>query len=104
MQVLVTDLLTLQNDLPNDNPNLLAQALSSAKVLQVIAADQPEAWYTANATILQKLVRKGLLADDHSLNETLQPIFDQLIALYPLPKEEEEQHAESSDFHSCVYS
>lgn len=83
---------------------MLAQALSSAKVLQVIAADQPETWYTANAAILQKLVRKGLLADDHSLNETLQPIFDQLIALYPLPKEEEEQHAELSDFHSYVYS
>ncbi|KAF8974524.1 hypothetical protein BDZ97DRAFT_2053099 [Flammula alnicola] len=95
---------TLENDLPNDNATLLAQALSSAKVLQVITADQPDSWYMTNATILQKLIRKGLLADDHTLNETLQPIFDQLIRLYPLPKEEEEQHGELSDFHSFVYS
>lgn len=69
----------LKTDLPSNNPNALAQALSSAKVLQVIATDQPEAWYTSNATILRKLAQKGLLADDYSLNEALQPIFDQIV-------------------------
>ncbi|KJA22200.1 hypothetical protein HYPSUDRAFT_202441 [Hypholoma sublateritium FD-334 SS-4] len=49
----------LENDFPNDNPNLLAQALSLAKVLQVTAADQHETWYTANATILKNLFAKG---------------------------------------------
>ncbi|KAF9485316.1 hypothetical protein BDN70DRAFT_848082 [Pholiota conissans] len=94
----------LESEIPNDNPNLLAQALSSAKVLQVVAADQPDSWYTVNASILQKLIRKGLLAEDHTLNEALHPIFDKLISLYPLPKEEDEQHGELSDFHSFVYS
>ncbi|KDR83700.1 hypothetical protein GALMADRAFT_236040 [Galerina marginata CBS 339.88] len=94
----------LENDIPNDNQNLLAQALSTAKVLQVIAAEQPDPWYTANSTILQKLIRKGLLVEDHNMHDVLQHIFDQLIRLYPLPKEEEEQNGDLSDFHSFVYS
>jgi len=57
-----------------------------------------------NASILQKLIRKGLLVEDHTMNDTLHPIFDQLIRLYPLPKEDEEQHGELSDFHAFVYS
>ena len=70
----------------------------------MIAAEQSDTWFTANAVLLQKLIRKGLLADDHNLHESLQPIFDQLIRLFPLPKEDEEQHAEMSDFHTFVYS
>ncbi|KAJ3510077.1 hypothetical protein NLJ89_g4881 [Agrocybe chaxingu] len=93
-----------QNDIPTDNPSLLAQAVSAAKVLQVIAAEQPDSWYLSQAAMLQKLIRKGLLAEDHNLHEALQPIFDQLIRLHPLPKEDEEQHSEMSDFHTFVYS
>jgi len=44
------------------------------------------------------------LADDNSLYDVLHPIFDQLIRLYPLPKEDEEQQGEMSDFHTFVYS
>ncbi|KAF8165306.1 hypothetical protein B0H34DRAFT_232712 [Crassisporium funariophilum] len=92
------------NDLPSDNPNALAQALAAAKVLQVVAAEQPDSWYMANAPILQKLIRKGLLAEDHNLHEVLLPIFDHLIRLYPLPKEEEDHHGELSDFHTFVHT
>ncbi|KAF9057606.1 hypothetical protein BJ165DRAFT_1520972 [Panaeolus papilionaceus] len=92
------------NEIPGDNPGTLAQALSAAKVLQVIAAEQPDSWYTTNAQILNKLVRKGLLAEDATFHDTLLPIFDQLIRLYPLPKEEEEQATEMSDFHAFIYS
>jgi transformation/transcription domain-associated protein len=83
---------------------LLALAVSAAKVLQVIAAEQSDTWYLANAGQLQKLIRKGLLSEDSNLHETLQPIFDQLIRLYPLPKEEEDQHGEMMEFHQFVYS
>jgi transformation/transcription domain-associated protein len=72
-------------------------------VLQVIASEQSDAWYLANASLLQKLIRKGLLSDEHSLHDALQPIFDHLIRLHPLPKEEE-QHGEMLEFHQFVYS
>jgi len=73
-------------------------------VLQVIASEQSDAWYLANATLLQKLIRKGLLSDEHSLHEALQPIFDHLIRLHPLPKEEDEQHGEMLEFHQFIFS
>ncbi|KAF8076441.1 hypothetical protein FPV67DRAFT_1558921 [Lyophyllum atratum] len=91
-----------QNELVNEQA--LTQALASAKVLQVIAAEQDDAWFIANAPILQKLVRKGLVTEDYGLNDALHPIFDQLIRLFPLPKEEEEQSGELSEFHTFVYS
>ncbi|KAG6866480.1 hypothetical protein C0991_003998 [Blastosporella zonata] len=91
-----------QNELSSEHA--LSQALASAKVLQVIASEQNDTWYTANASILQKLVRKGLVAEDYSLNETLHPIFDHLIRLFPLPKEDDEQSGELSEFHAFVYS
>ncbi|KAF9453072.1 FAT-domain-containing protein [Macrolepiota fuliginosa MF-IS2] len=89
-----------QNDLSAENA--LSLAIASAKVLQVITAEQSDTWFTTNATALQKLIRKGLLTDDHALQDALHPIFDHLIRLFPLPKEEEEQQTELSDFHSFV--
>ncbi|PFH52762.1 hypothetical protein AMATHDRAFT_1809 [Amanita thiersii Skay4041] len=86
------------------NEVAVSQALSSAKVLQVIAAEQPEAWYTANASILNKLVRKGLISEDSALQDALHPLFDKLIQLFPLPKEDEEQQGEMSEFHNFVSS
>lgn len=80
----------------------LSLAVASAKVLQVITAEQSDAWFTTNATALQNLIRKGLLTDDHTLQDALYPIFDHLIRLFPLPKEEEDQQTELSDFHSFV--
>lgn len=53
---------------------------------------------------MQKLVRKGLVTEDHGLNEALHPVFDQLIRLFPLPKEDDEQSSELSDFHTFVYT
>jgi transformation/transcription domain-associated protein len=93
--------LLLQNDLSVEA--VLSLAIASAKVLQVITAEQSDAWFTTNATSLQKLIRKGLLTDDHTLQDALHPIFDHLIRLFPLPKEDEEQQqTELSDFHSFV--
>src|ERR1700742_1372658 len=82
----------------------MTQAVAAAKVLQVIAAEQDDAWYHANADMLQKLIRKGLLSEEPSLQDALRPIFDRLIKLFPLPKEDEEQPSELSEFHTFVYS
>lgn len=78
--------------------------MASAKILQVICSEQNDAWYSANATTLQKLVRKGLVTDDYALHDALHPIFEHLVKLYPLPKEEDEQHSDLSDFHAFIYS
>ncbi|KAF5387961.1 hypothetical protein D9615_000446 [Tricholomella constricta] len=86
------------------NEQALAQALASAKVLQVIAAEQNDAWFITNASSLQKLIRKGLVTEDHGLIDALHPIFDQLIRLFPLPKEDDDHHGEFSEFHAFVYS
>ncbi|KAF5369949.1 hypothetical protein D9758_001009 [Tetrapyrgos nigripes] len=91
-----------QNDLTNES--LLPHAIASAKVLQVISAEQSDAWYTSNAPVLQKLVRKGLLTDDQGLHDALHPIFDRLVRLFPLPKEEDEPQGDLADFHSFIYS
>ncbi|KAK2466244.1 hypothetical protein APHAL10511_001886, partial [Amanita phalloides] len=82
----------------------LSQALAAARVLQIIAAEKPDDWFVNNALVLNKLVRKGLLSDDAGLQDALHPIFDKLLQLHPLPKEEEEQQSELAEFHSFVHS
>ncbi|KAI6047148.1 hypothetical protein EDC04DRAFT_2864285 [Pisolithus marmoratus] len=86
-----------------DSESHLNQALSTAKVLQVVTSDKDDAWYIANATILQSLVRKGLVTDESDLHDTLHPIFDRLLRLFPLPDRDEKQ-GEMSDFHNFVYT
>ncbi|KAG2141739.1 uncharacterized protein EDB93DRAFT_1329829 [Suillus bovinus] len=86
-----------------DSEPHLNQALSAAKVLQVVAADKDDAWYLANATILQSLVRKGLMTDDPGLHDALHPIFEHLLQLFPLPDRDEKQ-GDMSDFHTWVYT
>jgi transformation/transcription domain-associated protein len=86
-----------------DSEPHLNQALSAAKVLQVVAADKDDAWYLANATILQSLVRKGLTTDDPGLHDALHPIFEHLLQLFPLPDRDEKQ-GDMSDFHTWVYT
>ncbi|KAF8640045.1 hypothetical protein AX17_001287 [Amanita inopinata Kibby_2008] len=82
----------------------VSQALAAARVLQVIAAEKSDAWYTTNASVLNKLVRRGLVLDDSALQDSLHPIFDKLVQLYPLPKEDEEQQGEMSEFHAFISS
>ncbi|KZT26868.1 FAT-domain-containing protein [Neolentinus lepideus HHB14362 ss-1] len=91
-----------QNDFSSEAT--LSQAISSAKVLQVVSADKEDAWYNTNATILQKLVRKGLMTDETALHDALHPVFDRLIRLFPPPPEDEEQQGDMSEFHRFVYS
>ncbi|TFK56003.1 FAT-domain-containing protein [Heliocybe sulcata] len=91
-----------QNDLSNEAA--LSQAISSAKVLQVVSADKGDAWYSTNAVILYKLVRKGLAVDETALHDALHPVFDRLVRLFPPPPEEEEHQEEISEFHRFVYS
>ncbi|EPQ59490.1 hypothetical protein GLOTRDRAFT_136350 [Gloeophyllum trabeum ATCC 11539] len=91
-----------QNELNNEAT--LSQAISSAKVLQIVSADKGDAWYHANAAILQKLIRKGLMSEDAALHDALHPVFDHLIRLFPLPSEDEEQQSDMSEFHRFVYS
>ncbi|KAJ7498882.1 hypothetical protein FB451DRAFT_1427318, partial [Mycena latifolia] len=90
-----------QNEL-NGEP-FIGQAIASAKVLQVIAAEQEDSWYIANAEVLQKLVRKGMITDEYPLHDALHPIFTHLIRLFPLPKEEDEQQDDRSEFHAFVH-
>ncbi|KAF7301711.1 hypothetical protein MIND_00736700 [Mycena indigotica] len=89
-------------DLTNDVA--LAQAIASAKILNVISTEQDDSWYTANAEILQKLVRKGMVTDEYTLHDQLHPIFTHLIKLFPLPKEDDEQQDDRSEFHTFVHN
>ncbi|KAF7355349.1 hypothetical protein MSAN_01451500 [Mycena sanguinolenta] len=91
-----------QNELSSEP--LIAQAIASAKVLQVIAAEQEDSWYTTNAEVLQKLVRKGMVTDEYPLHDALHPVFARLIRLFPLPKDEEEHQDERSEFHTFVHT
>ncbi|KAF8138723.1 FAT domain-containing protein [Boletus edulis] len=86
-----------------DSEPQLNQALSAAKVLQVVTADKDDDWYIANSTILQSLVRKGLVTDEQGLHDALHPIFERLLRLFPLPDKDEKQ-GEMSEFHNFVYS
>ncbi|KAJ7068316.1 hypothetical protein C8F01DRAFT_1364679 [Mycena amicta] len=91
-----------QNELTSDT--LLAQAIASAKILHVISAEQDDNWYIANAEVLQKLVRRGMVTDEYPLHDTLHPIFTHLIKLFPLPKEDDEQQDDRSEFHTFVHN
>ncbi|KAF8621580.1 hypothetical protein AX15_007606 [Amanita polypyramis BW_CC] len=82
----------------------VSQALAAARVLQIIAAEKSDEWFVNNASVLNKLVRKGLLCDDSALQDALHPIFDKLLQLYPLPKEDEEQQGEMAEFFSSIYA
>ena len=81
----------------------LAQALCAANVLQVVVSDKPDTWFldAENAATLQRLVRKGMVTEDSALHDALHPVFDRLIRLFPLPKEDEPQ-TEMSSFHQFV--
>ncbi|EMD40733.1 hypothetical protein CERSUDRAFT_111311 [Gelatoporia subvermispora B] len=87
----------------NDSQTL-SQAQSAAKVLNVVSTDKDDSWYTSNAPILTKLVRRGLTSEDQGLHDSLHPVFDRLIQLFPLPKEEEEQQNDIANFHSWVHT
>lgn len=92
-----------QNDLTAEGA--LPTAIGAAKVLQVVAAEKPDEWFKSNVEILTKLVRKGMVTEDNGLLDSLHPIVDRLLRLYPLPKEDEEQQQdEQADFHSFVSS
>ncbi|KAF9075762.1 FAT domain-containing protein [Rhodocollybia butyracea] len=82
----------------------LTIAVASAKVLQVIAAEQSDEWWISNAAVLQKLIRKGLTTEEYALHDALHPIFDRLVRMYPLPKEEEEPQGEMGEFHAWIYT
>lgn len=86
-----------------DSEGHLNQALSAAKVLQVVANDKDDNWYSENVIILQSLVRKGLVTDEPGLHDALHPIFQRLLRLFPLPDRDEKQN-ETSDFHNFVYT
>ncbi|CAL1700686.1 unnamed protein product [Somion occarium] len=91
-----------QNELNSDQA--LAQAVSAAKVLQVVAAEKDDSWYTENVDILTKLVKKGMVTDDGALLEALHPVFDRLVHLFPLPKEDEELQGPVAEFHSYIHN
>ena len=57
-----------------------------------------------NAQVLMKLVQKGMLVDDVPLQDSLHPVLDRLLHLFPLPKEDEENVAELAEFHSFISS
>jgi transformation/transcription domain-associated protein len=78
-------------------------ALNAAKVLKIITADKSDSWYTSNGVVLQKLIQKGMKCDDHSIHDALHPIFQRLLRLFPLPKEDEERQGSMSEFHTFVY-
>lgn len=82
----------------------MTQALCAAKVLQIVSDEKPDSWFIENADILGKLVRRGLTSDDVGLQDSLHPVADRLLRLYPLPKEDDDSQVEMSDFFIFVHS
>ncbi|KAI9001012.1 atypical/PIKK/TRRAP protein kinase [Trametes punicea] len=91
-----------QNEFTDDAAKLQAQ--STAKVLQLVSAERDDAWFRSNAVSLTKLVRKGIFSEDPVLQDSLHPIVDRLLRLFPLPKEEELPQSELSEFHTAVHT
>lgn len=54
--------------------------------------------------MLQKLVRKGMVTEEYGLHDALHPIVDRLLHIIPLPKEDDDQQGEDTEFHSFLYS
>ncbi|KAH8118563.1 FAT-domain-containing protein [Phellopilus nigrolimitatus] len=77
---------------------------ASARVLQVVCANKPDSWFTQNVKILQKLVQKGMLLDEPVMLDTLHPIVERLLQIYPLPKEDENNQSEVAEFHTFIYN
>ena len=69
-----------------------------------MCADKADIWYIQNAAVLVKLVQKGMLVDDVALQDSLHPILERLLRLFPLPKEDEENISDLTDFHNIVSS
>ncbi|KAI0335467.1 atypical/PIKK/TRRAP protein kinase [Cubamyces sp. BRFM 1775] len=91
-----------QNEFTDDASKMLAQ--SSAKVLQLVTAERDDAWYRTNAIALTKLVRKGIFSEEPVLQDSLNPIVDRLLRLFPLPKEEDLSQSELVEFHTAVHT
>ncbi|KDQ21071.1 hypothetical protein BOTBODRAFT_142417 [Botryobasidium botryosum FD-172 SS1] len=75
---------------------------NSAKLLFIVVADKPDAWYITNAGQLQKLLEKGMSGNEPVLHESLQPIFDRLLAALPQPVEDEEAQGDVHAFYTFV--
>ena len=78
--------------------------VANARVLNIVCADRPDDWFVQNIKVLQKLVEKGMLLDEAVLHETLHPIVDRILKLYPLPKEDEDNNSDAADLHSFIYN
>ena len=78
--------------------------VANARVLNVVCVDRSDEWFVQNAKVLAKLVQKGMLLDEVVLHETLHPIVDRLLKLFPLPKEDEDNQSELAEFHGFVYN
>lgn len=92
----------VQNEFTEDATKLQAQ--SSAKVLHLVSAERDDAWYRNNAVSLTKLVRKGMFSEEPVLQDSLHPVVDRLLRLFPLPKEEDLAQSEISEFHTAVHT
>ncbi|KDQ11909.1 hypothetical protein BOTBODRAFT_176903 [Botryobasidium botryosum FD-172 SS1] len=73
-----------------------------AELLFIVAADKHDAWYITNAGQLQKLLEKGMSGNEPVLHESLQPIFDRLLAALPQPVEDEEAQGDVHAFYTFV--
>ncbi|KAJ7614708.1 hypothetical protein DFH06DRAFT_1368076 [Mycena polygramma] len=91
-----------QNELNSEL--FITQAIASAKMLQRTTAKQEDSWYITNAEVLRKLVRKGIVTDEYALHDALHPIFAHLMCLFPLPKNDDKQQDDRSEFHTFVHS
>ncbi|KAI0832419.1 atypical/PIKK/TRRAP protein kinase [Trametes gibbosa] len=91
-----------QNEFTEDATKLQAQ--STAKVLQLVSAERDDAWFRNNVALLTKLVRKGMFSEDPILQDSLHPVVDRVLRLFPLPKEEDLSQSEISEFHTAVHT
>ena len=78
--------------------------VANARVLNVVCSERSDQWIMQNSTILQSLIQKGMQTDDSALHDSLHPITERLLTLYPLPKEDEDNTSELAELHTFVYN
>jgi transformation/transcription domain-associated protein len=68
--------------------------------LAIIAKHKNDDWFTTNAEVLQEILQKTISRDDSGILDTMFPILEKFISLYPFPNQEEESQFDSIQFHS----
>lgn len=75
---------------------------NAARLLNVISAEKPAAWFLANAQTLHKLLHRGLISEETALHDNLLPIFKRLVELFPPTYDDEDVQNPLPEFHAFI--